>query len=39
MSLINAKWNKISTELIQDPNNLDLWKELILSSETIDKNQ
>ena len=37
MSLINAKWNKISTELIQDPNNLDLWKELILSSETIDK--
>lgn len=37
MSSINSKWNKISTELVQNPNNIELWKELILVSETIDK--
>ncbi|RCK62420.1 U1 small nuclear ribonucleoprotein component PRP42 [Candida viswanathii] len=36
MSLINPQWNKISTELIQDPNNIELWKRLIHASETTD---
>ncbi|EMG48689.1 prp39 Pre-mRNA-processing factor 39 [Candida maltosa Xu316] len=36
MTTINQQWTKLSTDLIQDPNNKDLWKSLIRASESID---
>lgn len=37
MSLINKQWSSISTELVQDPQNFELWQSLIEAAEWNEK--
>ncbi|KAG7662670.1 uncharacterized protein J8A68_003800 [[Candida] subhashii] len=37
MEIINKEWSTVSTELIQDPNNLNLWQRLVETAEFNEK--